>query len=371
MRVWIALLGAAVAYGAAAPTPARAAPVPAHDIGRAHVEVTFNSDGTFLVAILTQPDWLLQQLEPLSPNPSPTLLEGAARDRRLAELTGTFAQWVWLLFDGNAVDSRVEYDPTPIATFDPSKPPFTTMRMTGRVPEGAQQFSFAFGIATDPFPMLVTSRNGDYETKWLDGPYESERMDIASLVPPTRWQVMLQYLKLGYEHILPKGLDHILFVMGIFLLSWRLKPILAQVTTFTVAHTITLGLTIFGVISLPSKIVEPLIALSIAYVAVENLFTSELKPWRLALVFAFGLLHGMGFAGVLRELGLPRSERLTGLVSFNLGVEGGQLTVIALMFLALGWVRNRAWYRQRAVVPISTAIAAVGLYWTVTRIARG
>ncbi len=117
---------------------------------------------------------------------------------------------------------------------------------------------------------------------------------------------MRQYLSLGYTHILPKGLDHILFVLGLFLLSPRLRPMLLQVTAFTIAHSITLGLSIYGIVSLPSRIVEPLIALSIAYVAIENLVTRELKPWRLALVFMFGLLHGMGFAGVLRELGLPR-----------------------------------------------------------------
>ena len=176
------------------------------------------------------------------------------------------------------------------------------------------------------------------------------------------------YLGLGFTHILPKGLDHILFVLGIFLLSTRLKPIVAQVTTFTVAHTITLGLAILGVLSLPSRVVEPLIALSIVYVAVENLVTSELKPWRLALVFGFGLLHGMGFAGVLRDLGLPRSELAAGLVSFNLGVEGGQLAVIAIAFGVVGWMSHEEWYRRRAVWPMSIAIAVIGLYWTVTRL---
>src|SRR5215472_2158076 len=95
----------------------------------------------------------------------------------------------------------------------------------------------------------------------------------------------------------------------------------------------------YGLVSLPAKVVEPMIALSIVYVAVENLFTSELKPWRLALVFSFGLLHGMGFAGVLRDLGLPRGEFLAALVTFNAGVEGGQLTVIAIAFAAFAWWR--------------------------------
>jgi hypothetical protein len=151
---------------------------------------------------------------------------------------------------------------------------------------------------------------------------------------------------LGYTHILPKGTDHILFVLGIFLLSTRWRPILAQVTAFTVAHTITLGLTIYGIVSLSPRIVEPLIALSIVYVAVENVVTPELRPWRVALVFAFGLLHGMAFAGVLSQLGLPRTEFLTALLCFNAGVELGQLSVILGAFPA-----DRPAVPQQALVP--------------------
>ena len=187
--------------------------------------------------------------------------------------------------------------------------------------------------------------------------------------PPTRAEVIQQYLVLGFTHILPKGLDHILVVLGLFLLSMKPLTILKQVTAVTVAHSITLGLTIYGVVSLSPRIVEPLIALSIVYVTVENLVLTEAKPWRIAVVFAFGLLHGMGFAGVLRELGLPRSEFVTALVSFNVGVEGGQLTVIALAYLAVGWRFGKApWYRRWVTVPASAMIGVVGLYWTVQRL---
>src|SRR5205823_5104476 len=127
-----------------------------------------------------------------------------------------------------------------------------------------------------------------------------------------------------FTHIVPGGLDHILFVLGIFLLSMKVKPVLAQVTAFTLAHSITLGLTIYGLVSVSPRVVEPMIALSIAYVAIENIATTALRPSRVAIVFAFGLLHGMGFAGVLKELGLPRAEFLTALVTFNVGVELGQ-----------------------------------------------
>jgi hypothetical protein len=142
-----------------------------------------------------------------------------------------------------------------------------------------------------------------------------------------------------------------------------------QVTAFTIAHSLTLGLTMYGIVSLSARIVEPLIALSIAYVAIENVVTSELTAWRPAVVFAFGLLHGMGFAGVLRELRLPRGEFIPALISFNVGVEFAQLTVIAVAFLGIAaWHRDKLWYRKRFVVPASAAIAGVGIFWTVQRI---
>ncbi|HXU44619.1 MAG TPA: HupE/UreJ family protein, partial [Thermoanaerobaculia bacterium] len=164
------------------------------------------------------------------------------------------------------------------------------------------------------------------------------------------------------------GVDHILFVLGLFLLSLRLRPLLLQVTAFTVAHTLTLGLAMLGWVHLSSRIVEPLIAVSIVYVAVENLFARELKRSRVALVFCFGLLHGLGFAGVLSELGLPRSEFVPALLSFNAGVELGQLSVLAGAFLLVGALRSRPWYRLRVVVPASLAIAAVGMYWAIERV---
>jgi hypothetical protein len=178
----------------------------------------------------------------------------------------------------------------------------------------------------------------------------------------------VQYLFLGFEHILPEGLDHILFVLGLFFLSSRFKSLLWQVTAFTVAHSVTLALSMFQVISLSPSIVEPIIALSIVYVAVENLCTTELKPWRPFVVFGFGLIHGLGFAGVLSELGLPQQQFLPALVSFNIGVELGQLSVIGLAYLLVGWFRSQTWYRSYLSMPASCGIALMASYWTIDRI---
>ena len=181
--------------------------------------------------------------------------------------------------------------------------------------------------------------------------------------------VALVYLQLGYKHILPLGFDHILFVLSLFLLSPKLKPVLLQATAFTIAHSVTLGLAMYHIITPPSRIIEPLIALSIMYVALENIFSPRLKASRIGVVFIFGLVHGLGFAGALSELGLPQKDYLLSLIMFNLGVELGQLTIILLAFFLLAkWLGNKIYYRKDIVIPMSIIIAVVAAGWTVQRI---
>jgi hypothetical protein len=273
--------------------------------------------------------------------------------------------------------------PVPAGPSVPRRPPGTeslsaagastaTLRFTGEVPFGARHVRINYGLVLGSYALTLVGASGDEKaTLWLAGGQDSQPFDLAAgLAAATTIETAVQYFGLGFTHILPKGLDHILFVVGLFLLSAAWRPLLLQVTLFTIAHSITLGLSMFGIVALPSSIVEPLIALSIAYVAIENLFTTDLKPWRAGLVFLFGLLHGLGFAGVLTELGLPRAQFVTALLTFNLGVEAGQLAVIACAFVAVGWWRRSqsAAYRRWVVVPASLAIACVGVYWTVTRL---
>jgi hypothetical protein len=180
--------------------------------------------------------------------------------------------------------------------------------------------------------------------------------------------VFLTYLKTGFEHIIPLGFDHILFILCIAFLNASLKKIIAQATMFTLAHSLTLGLAMYGVIDPPGAIVEPLIAASIVALAAENIATDKVKPWRMALVFLFGMIHGMGFAGALSELGMPRHAFATALVAFNVGVELGQLSIILLVWLLLARpYGQRAWFRPRVVLPVSLVIGAVALWWTVER----
>ena len=342
-----------------------AGPAHAHEIENTHVLITFSPEGQYQIDILNDADWMWLRLTG-GQDPLPAT---ADRDRQLADLTQRFADAI--TFDGEPVDvSDVEYVP-PVTSHLPDAVGWVEpglMRVSGPTTLNARTFQFAYDLIEDPYPLTISPPTGEPVTRWLVAWELSEPFAIALMVPMTRLEVSRQYLGLDFLHILPRGLDHILFVIGLFLLSPTLKPLLVQVTAFTLAHTITLGLTIYGVFSLPLKIVEPLIALSIAYVAVENVVTTELKPWRVALVFGFGLLHGMGFAGVLATLGLPRSEFLTALVTFNAGVEAGQLTVLACAFVAVVGIVNKEWYRPRVAVPLSLMIAAVGLFWTVERL---
>ena len=181
--------------------------------------------------------------------------------------------------------------------------------------------------------------------------------------------VVWYYLQLGYTHILPQGFDHILFVASLCLLNNKIKVIIWQATAFTFAHSITLAMSMKNIIIAPSAIVEPIIALSILFVAVENLLLSELKPWRILLVFMFGLIHGMGFASSLNEIGLPRNKFLTSILSFNVGVELGQISIIlAVFFLIVQPFGRRSDYRKWIVSPLSILIGITALYWTIQRI---
>lgn len=334
---------------------ALACPALAHELSPVRVEATFHRDGTFAVDLLVD----LEHAAVLSPTDA-----GASSAGPLLRALEDSSR---LMFDGKpAARPKAE-----VATAAGGKASVTRLRLSGRTPSSVSRFTFSNGAIPGFFALRL--RNEGQETpvtRWVEGGKESAPFPLDhAVVPPGRWQIVRLYLGLGYTHILPKGLDHVLFVLGIFLLAVELRPVLWQVTAFTLAHTITLALTVYGVVSLPSTVVEPLIALSIVYVAVENLFTKRLHAWRPLVVFCFGLLHGMGFAGVLSEIGLPRSEFVPALLSFNLGVEGGQLTVILLAFAAFGLpFRTRPWYRHRIVIPGSLAIAAVGLYWSIQRV---
>ncbi len=246
----------------------------------------------------------------------------------------------------------------------------SSMQLTAEMPAGGG--AVRLGWAAEYGGLIVRQLDQDGELLYaalLTSGGSSDVMQHAKPVQASLTDTVLHYIVVGIEHIVPKGLDHILFVLGLFFFALAARPLLIQVTVFTFAHTVTLALATLGYVSVPASIVEPLIALSIAYVALENLRGGEMTRARIAVVFAFGLLHGLGFAYVLGDVGLESSQFIASLVAFNIGVEIGQLSVLAVAFVCLGLpFGKQPWYRKFITVPGSLAIAVVGLYWTAERV---
>lgn len=262
-------------------------------------------------------------------------------------------------------------------------PRISELSLVGQLPEGSS-------VVTVNWPegagALVLRQQGVEEpyTGYLNGGQSSPSITISGGDAQSPGAAFMGYIPVGFDHILPKGLDHILFVLGLFFLSTRWGPLLWQVSAFTLAHTVTLALGALGWVNIPGSIVEPLIAASIVYVAVENLFQRGLTRWRPFIIFGFGLLHGLGFASVLGEFGLPEAQFIPALIGFNVGVELGQLTVIAIAALVLLTCTKLAQRSElseaekpvgtyavmfRAVsIPGSLIIAVVGSYWCVERV---
>ena len=206
-------------------------------------------------------------------------------------------------------------------------------------------------------------------TQFLQNGDKSDLIYFNDNVQYTKLNAFLDYIPVGFEHIIPKGWDHIVFVLGLFFFSTKLRPLVWQISAFTVAHTFTLALGSIGYIKIVPEIVEPLIALSIVFIAVENIFFDRLSKWRPIVIFIFGLLHGLGFASVLGEFGLPDGFFITALLGFNLGVEIGQLTVVLLAFITVGyWFNKKDYYQISVANPISIIIGLVGAYWFIERV---
>jgi hydrogenase/urease accessory protein HupE len=337
----------------------------AHEIGTTRVAVLFDDDRNYDVEVVTDATALVEKLEAVVPgNADPAHLQSL-----LARSDEAFRERVKIGFDASEVRPAIQYTVAPGP--DTASPPVATIRFTGQIPPGARHFTWTYAWTFASYAITIRrSASENAATAWLEGGESSEPFALRPAHRPAdRFEVARRYLTLGFTHIVPHGVDHMLFVLGICLLSGRARPVLWQVSAFTAAHSITLALSVCGVVTVSPGIVEPLIAISIAYVAIENIFLSELKYWRLALVFAFGLLHGLGFAGALGTLGLPGAEFATALLMFNIGVEAGQLAVIGAAFMLVGWhCAHRDWYRSRIVVPASMMIATTAIYWTIERL---
>ncbi len=257
---------------------------------------------------------------------------------RLRTDAAQIAQSVRISADGEDVALEMgDVSVGPVGNVD--LPRDTSLTLSGTVPDGTESLQVTWPAE---YGALILRQQGVDEpyTGYLDNGTPSETIALSGGGADSAASAFLSYVPVGFDHILPKGLDHILFVLGLFFLSTHIAPLLWQVSAFTLAHTVTLALGAMGWVNVPASIVEPLIAASIVFVAIENILSDGLSRWRPMVVFLFGLLHGLGFASVLGEFGLPQGQFFPALIGFNVGVELGQLTVIALAFL-LVWVALR------------------------------
>ncbi|MEX0622291.1 HupE/UreJ family protein [Saccharospirillum sp.] len=354
----------------------------AHEIRPAIIDLSLEENGTYRIDIQTSVETYLAGIGPdvTDTNDAP---QAAEYDRYRAmseqELTPVFEAFAPELINGihfqaDGIDVNL---PEPSLTLT-TEPDLDLARdavitFTGTLPVGSSSLDWQWDEQFGGSALRVSSAAGEeIYTEYLQPGVATGSFDITGAVKQSGFSIFSNYIVIGFEHILPKGLDHILFVVGLFLLSSKLKPLLWQVSSFTLAHTVTLALGMLGIVTIPAAVVEPLIALSIVYVCVENLWSRNLSKWRPAVIFGFGLLHGLGFASVLTEIGLSPNHFITGLIGFNIGVELGQLTVIALCFMAVGvWFRNKDWYRSYITNPASIAIALMAGWWVFERTVYG
>lgn len=264
-----------------------------------------------------------------------------------------------LLFEITGVDIPVEDNL--------ELPRQSTLSLSAPLPAGDAPVVMNWPAEFGPIVIRQVGIENGYTAYLINGG-ESDPIPRTGADTQTAGAAFVEYIGVGFDHIIPLGLDHILFVLGLFFLALRMGPLLWQITAFTLAHTVTLALGALDIIRISPDIVEPLIAASIIYVGVENVFARGLTPWRPVVIFCFGLLHGLGFASVLSDFGLGGSHFVPKLIGFNVGVEVGQLSVIAAAFLCFGILfGNHDWYRRRIATPVSIAIAVIATFWVFER----
>ncbi|NOU86952.1 HupE/UreJ family protein [Paenibacillus sp. LMG 31460] len=232
--------------------------------------------------------------------------------------------------------------------------------------EVIEQFNLHYNMVFDDAPAhtstLIVRSGENLQNDIIDS---AKRDILVNLPQPKTGAVLWKYFKLGIEHILI-GYDHLLFLLSLVLIASRFKDALKIVTSFTIAHSITLFLVASGRIHVIPSWVEALIAATICYVAVENMFVQKAK-WRWILTALFGLIHGMGFAGALAETGLPKGNLIGSLLMFNLGVETGQIIILCLLLPLLIWLRRFPWYRKM-MISTSCLIFVLAFYWLIQRL---
>ena len=368
-------------------------PVRADVVRPALVEITAQADGRIILEIRASLEALLTGINAAYQNTQDA--PQAAEYDALRQLPAHELQQRFLSFQPQflrAIQLTADQQPISLRLDDLQIPPpgytqvprISRLSLSGQLPATSQTLKWYYPaqFGDNAVRLHQTDPASDSwhwsDWQWLRTDTPSQPFTLHVIAPrPSTWSQLVDYSVTGFRHILPLGADHILFILGLYLYSIRWSPLIWQVSLFTLAHSLTLGLGLIGWVQLPSQWVEPLIAASIVFVAFENLRQPARPPdtslspdlQRLLIVFGFGLLHGLGFADMLQAFGMPKNAYLTALVGFNLGVELGQLTVIAAAFALTGWLRRQpAHYRHWIILPGSGLIGLIGLYWFLQRL---
>ena len=273
----------------------------AHDLERTTVHLHVDSDGAFTLRIAHDPAWLLLRMESFAGGVSSTSPgDTGARDLRLRALAPQIIDRVVLFVDGHEVrPTAVDYMPPP-ATVPSGEFALAAYTLHGRMPESARALRWYYGLVADPYPLTLALADGSSTTEVVLGDAWSTALPLDGPgARPSLRARLIRYLALGYTHILPEGMDHVLLVIGLCLLGAQIRPVLAQTAVFALAHACAMALALYGLVSLPTRSVEPLIGLMIAFVGTENVLAPTVTRWRTALVLVCGLVHGVSMAGAL------------------------------------------------------------------------
>lgn len=339
----------------------------AHPTASTFAIVRVAGDGTVDVEITADAKVLALTLAGLADGPAPVDVPGATDRDRVRALAPELLRLTDLEVDGKRLELRW------LDVVDTEgRAGLVTVRLAGDVPPAAQTLRWRSNFILNAYPFIVTGVDAKLVSDnydWLAGPEQSRAYRLDAIEEDAgAWATVVRLVPTGFTHILPGGFDHLLFMLGLFLMASTRRALVLQVSAFTLAHSLTLALGVYGAVSIPSQIVEPLIAASIAFIALENVFAKSVSNRRLFVVFVFGLVHGLGFAGVMADLGLSGGHLAASLVGFNAGVELGQLTVIAAASLIVKALRLPVdAERQFVLRPASAAIALTGLFWAVER----
>jgi len=340
----------------------------AHPPGLSSVEMTIKA-GSVDVKVT----FALQDIEAFTPMDSDLDAEvsDAERDAAKPAIAKLLAEQMHVLIDG------VAYTPTKTnrVSFDDQNNAHVEFHYSAIAKQQLQMQSSFLAWLPEGHQQYVTIKDADGKTlseKMLAKDDDQIRIVLAnSMEAPTThslFSVFVDFLKLGIEHIVT-GYDHLLFLFALLAVTHSFWPAIKIITFFTIAHSITLACAGLNIVELPSSFVEPFIAATIVYVGVENIIRGDHPKGRHWLTFGFGLIHGFGFASVLREMEISAGDTgiLLPLLSFNLGIETGQIAVAAVVLPCIWWLNNKPAISEKFLKACSLLVSLMGVYWFLER----